>query len=100
MMPMPEISTEDGFRRRVSYLRVSLTDRCNLRCRYCMPTQGPVFIPKESLLTNEEINRILKVFVGLGVRKIRLTGGEPLLHPGVEDILAEAVALGIEDVAL
>jgi cyclic pyranopterin phosphate synthase len=63
----------DGFGRTVTYLRVSVTDRCDLRCVYCMP-QRMVFLPKAEVLTLEELDRIASVFVRLGVRKIRLTG--------------------------
>ena len=67
----------DGFGRKISYLRLSLTDRCDLRCLYCM-SERQTFMPKEDLLTLDEIDTLLKVFVARGVRKIRLTGGEPL----------------------
>ncbi len=96
----PSVTTEDGFRRRVSYLRISLTDRCNLRCRYCMPKNGMVFSPAEALLSAPEIKRLVGIFRSLGVVKIRLTGGEPLLRPDLEDILAHAKSLGVGDVSL
>lgn len=100
-LPQPPIPvTQDGFRRRVSYLRVSLTDRCNLRCRYCMPGGGIRFFPRDTLLGLGELKRLLKVFRDLGVIKIRLTGGEPLLRPELEEILSEIIHLGIEDVSL
>jgi cyclic pyranopterin phosphate synthase len=72
----------DGFGRAVSYLRVSVTDRCDLRCVYCM-SEHMTFLPKAQVLTLDEINRIASVFVTLGVRKLRLTGGEPLVRKGV-----------------
>ncbi|MGH6958210.1 MAG: GTP 3',8-cyclase MoaA [Caulobacteraceae bacterium] len=71
----------DGFGRTVSYLRVSITDRCDLRCVYCM-TERMVFLPKAEVLTLEEIDRIASAFVALGTRKLRLTGGEPLVRKG------------------
>jgi cyclic pyranopterin phosphate synthase len=71
----------DGFGRAVSYLRVSVTDRCDLRCVYCM-AEHMTFLPKAEVLTLEEIDRIASAFVGLGTRKIRLTGGEPLVRKG------------------
>ena len=72
----------DGFGRAVSYLRVSVTDRCDLRCVYCM-SEHMSFLPKAQVLTLDEIDRIASAFVGLGTRKLRLTGGEPLVRKGV-----------------
>ena len=71
----------DGFGRAVTYLRVSVTDRCDLRCVYCM-SEHMTFLPKAQVLTLEELDRIASAFVGLGVRKLRLTGGEPLVRKG------------------
>jgi cyclic pyranopterin phosphate synthase len=71
----------DGFGRAVTYLRVSVTDRCDLRCVYCM-SERMVFLPKAEVLTLEELDRLASTFVGLGVRKLRLTGGEPLVRKG------------------
>ena len=96
--PLP--TTEDAFRRRVSYLRISLTDRCNLKCRYCMPQGGMIFFPSENLLSTEELRRLMAIFVSLGVTKVRLTGGEPLLRADLEELLQEAAALGIPDVSV
>ena len=86
-------------------LRVSVTDRCNLRCRYCMPREvfgGDFpFLERDELLTFEEITRLVTVFVGLGVRKVRLTGGEPLLRRDLPDLVRRLVAIeGLEDLAL
>jgi cyclic pyranopterin phosphate synthase len=75
-------SLVDGFGRAVSYLRVSVTDRCDLRCVYCM-SEHMTFLPKAEVLTLEEIDRIATAFVGLGTRKLRLTGGEPLVRKGL-----------------
>ena len=69
----------DGFGRRVSYLRVSVTDRCDLRCVYGM-AEHMVFLPKAELLTLEELDRVASTFVDLGTRKLRITGGEPLVR--------------------
>lgn len=80
----------DPFGRTVSYLRVSLTDRCDLRCAYCMP-ERMTFLPRKDLLTIEELTRLIRAFVRLGVRKVRLTGGEPLMRKGV-DLLLEALS--------
>jgi cyclic pyranopterin phosphate synthase len=76
----------DGLGRSVHYLRVSVTDRCDLRCVYCM-AEHMTFLPKAEVLTLEELDRIASVFVGLGVRKIRLTGGEPLVRKGVMTLI-------------
>ena len=81
--PAPKLAgLVDGFRRRVTYLRLSVTDRCDLRCVYCM-AEHMRFLPKAEVLTLEELERIASVFVGLGVRKLRLTGGEPLVRKGL-----------------
>jgi molybdenum cofactor biosynthesis protein A, bacterial len=70
----------DTFGRPLRSLRISVTDRCNMRCQYCMPEAEYVWLPRESILTFEEIDRLAGIFAGLGVRKLRLTGGEPLLR--------------------
>jgi cyclic pyranopterin phosphate synthase len=77
----------DGFGRAVTYLRVSVTDRCDLRCVYCM-AEHMTFLPKAEVLTLEELDRLASTFVGLGVRKLRLTGGEPLVRKGFMDLVA------------
>ena len=76
----------DGFGRTVTYLRVSVTDRCDLRCVYCM-SEHMVFLPKAEVLTLEELDRIATAFVGLGTRKLRITGGEPLVRKGVMGLI-------------
>lgn len=78
----------DQFGRTVRKLRVSLTDRCNFRCLYCMPEGDIPWIPGDEVLTSDEIERVVRICAGMGVDKIRLTGGEPLLRPGVEEIVA------------
>ncbi|KAJ7070783.1 molybdenum cofactor biosynthesis prote [Mycena amicta] len=78
----------DAFRRRHDYLRISLTERCNLRCFYCMPSEGVELSPSENILSNEEILRLARLFVKNGVTKIRLTGGEPTVRKGLSDIIA------------
>ena len=83
----------DGFARRISYLRVSLTDRCNYRCTYCMPGEGMVFRPRQELLTFEEIERLVRIFAGLGVRRVRLTGGEPTVRTDVVELVARIAAI-------
>lgn len=76
----------DAFARVVRYLRVSVTDRCDLRCVYCM-AERMVFLPKAEVLTLEELDRVASAFIGLGVRKLRLTGGEPLVRKGIMDLI-------------
>jgi len=79
----------DSFGRILDYLRVSITDRCNLRCVYCMPPEGVEWKAHENILSFEEIFRIVKIMAGLGVRKVRVTGGEPLLRRGTPSFLKE-----------
>ncbi|XP_008836140.1 molybdenum cofactor biosynthesis protein 1 isoform X2 [Nannospalax galili] len=79
----------DSFGRQHSYLRISLTEKCNLRCQYCMPEEGVPLTPKADLLTTEEILTLARLFVKEGVDKIRLTGGEPLIRPDVVDIVGQ-----------
>jgi GTP 3',8-cyclase len=84
----------DRFGRVATDLRVSLTDKCNLRCTYCMPAEGLAWLPHESLLTDAEISRLIAIAVeSLGVNEIRFTGGEPLLRPGLVDIVVAAASL-------
>jgi GTP 3',8-cyclase len=84
----------DAYGRVATDLRVSLTDRCNLRCAYCMPAEGLDWLPKPELLTDDEVVRLVRVAVQrLGVREVRFTGGEPLLRRGLTQIVARAAAL-------
>ncbi|MCB9365476.1 MAG: GTP 3',8-cyclase MoaA [Flavobacteriales bacterium] len=85
----------DQFGRIHNYLRISLTERCNLRCTYCMPAEGIELSDKESLMSHEEVIAIAKTFVDLGVKKVRLTGGEPLIKKNIEKIVRELAALSI-----
>src|SRR5512136_2206976 len=78
----------DPFRRKINYLRISITDRCNIRCRYCMPEEGISIIPHEEILTYEEILRVVRVFGTEGISKVRLTGGEPLVRKGVVNFVS------------
>ncbi|HET7302968.1 MAG TPA: GTP 3',8-cyclase MoaA [Segeticoccus sp.] len=94
-LPSPEVRPPHGaselvdtFGRVARDLRVSVTDRCNLRCTYCMPAEGLPWLPKPEMLTDEELVRLVRVFVGLGVRQVRLTGGEPLLRRSLADVVA------------
>src|SRR5881409_3258082 len=91
----------DTLARPLASLRISVTDRCNLRCRYCMPEDDYVWLPRTSILTFEEITRLVSVFAGQGVRKVRITGGEPLLRHDLAK-LVEMIARdpSIEDLAM
>ncbi len=82
----------DAFERPLANLRLSVTDRCNLRCQYCMPEQDYVWLPREDILQFEEIDRLVDVFLDLGVRKVRLTGGEPLLRKDVAALVERLAA--------
>ncbi|MFK5922355.1 MAG: GTP 3',8-cyclase MoaA [Verrucomicrobiota bacterium] len=99
------MAVSDQFQRPLRDLRISVTDRCNFRCRYCMPAEvfGPdyQYLPREDILDYEEITRLAKVFLSLGVRKLRLTGGEPLLRRDLTALIGQLAALdGLEDLAL
>jgi len=83
----------DPFGRSIQYLRLSITDRCNLRCRYCMPEEGVPSLAHGDILSYEELMRIARVAVALGIRKIRVTGGEPLIRRGVVDFIAQLATL-------
>ncbi len=101
----PQYATDtpalDQYGRRIDYLRVSLTDRCNMRCVYCMPAVGMQFAPRPELLTNDELLLALHAAAGAGFRKLRLTGGEPLLRHGIVDLIREMKAIpGIEHIAM
>jgi cyclic pyranopterin phosphate synthase len=91
----------DRFARRIEYLRISLTDRCNYRCTYCMPEQGVELQPRANVLSFEELERLVRVFAGLGVRRIRLTGGEPTVRKGVVELVGRLAAVpGIDEIAM
>ena len=91
----------DAFRRPITYLRVSVTDRCNLRCVYCMPEAGLPWIAKPDILSYEEIASIVRAAASIGVRSIRLTGGEPLIRRDLARLVAMIAAVpGIDDIAL
>jgi GTP 3',8-cyclase len=99
-MGAPVVST-DRFERPLRSLRLSVTDRCNLRCTYCMPEPDYVWLPRESILTFEEIERIVDAFTHAGVDRVRITGGEPLLRRDLPDLIARLAAQpAIEDLAL
>lgn len=106
--PLPVDPLVDGFARRIRYLRISVTDRCNYRCTYCMPetlakdpAAGVQFQPKSALLSFEELEQIATVFARLGVRKLRLTGGEPTVRHGIVDLVRRLARIpGIEQVVM
>jgi len=92
---------KDSFGRHIVNLRISVTDRCNLRCSYCIPHESIVWLPREGILSFEEIERFVRVVAPLGIRKLRVTGGEPLLRKDLPDLVARLVAVpGIEDVGM
>jgi cyclic pyranopterin phosphate synthase len=98
---MTNESLIDTFGRLHDNLRISVTDRCNIRCFYCMPEDDPAYVPRGEILSYEEIVRFVTVAASLGVRKIRLTGGEPLVRKDLDRLVRQIVAVpGIEDVAL
>jgi len=91
----------DRFDRRINYLRISLTDRCNLRCIYCMPPEGERKLRHRDILRYEELLRIARIAIKLGINKIRLTGGEPLVRKGIQEFIPMLTALnGLDDVSL
>ncbi len=95
------VTSTDRLGRRMGSLRLSVTDRCNMRCRYCMPEEEYRWLPRTSILTFEELARLTAVFAGLGAGKVRLTGGEPLLRHDLPDLVAKlAQVQGVRDLAL
>jgi cyclic pyranopterin phosphate synthase len=90
----------DKFKREINYLRVSITDRCNLRCVYCMPKEGVSLIGHEDILSYEEMLRIIRIASKLGIVKVRVTGGEPLVRRGLVGFLTSLGEFGLEDISL
>jgi len=91
----------DNHGRPINYLRLAVTDRCNLRCFYCMPEEGIHYLPKKELLTFEEIERLVKLLASMGISKVRLTGGEPFLRTDLMKLIERIVAIdGIQDLHL
>jgi GTP 3',8-cyclase len=91
----------DRFNRNIDYLRISVTDRCNLRCRYCMPEEGIKLLSHEDILTFDEITDFTKVAVGAGIKKVRITGGEPLVRKGIVSLVSMLASIkGIEDLSM
>ncbi len=79
----------DRHNRLIDYIRISITDRCNLRCIYCMPPEGINWIPHRSILSYEELLRLCRIFAQLGMKKVKVTGGEPLVRPGLSHFISE-----------
>jgi len=91
----------DRFHRDINYLRISVTDRCNLRCRYCMPKEGVSLTGHEDILTYEEILRVVRLAVSMGIAKVRVTGGEPLVRLGIVDFIKELKRIdGLQDISI
>jgi len=91
----------DRFDRHIDYLRISVTDRCNLRCVYCMPAEGIQLLRHEDILSFDEIKEVVRIAVEMGVRKIRITGGEPLVRRGITDLVKMIASIpGIEDLSM
>lgn len=92
---------QDAYNRKIDYLRISVTDRCNLRCVYCMPAEGIAHKPHSDILSFEDIYRIVKVAAGLGIRKIRITGGEPLVRKEIASLISKLRSInGVDEIAL
>ena len=91
----------DEFNRDIEYIRISVTDRCNLRCVYCMPEDGIDLMPMGDLLSYEQILRLCSIFTSVGISKIKLTGGEPLVRKGLDHLIKEMKGIpGIKDVTM
>jgi cyclic pyranopterin phosphate synthase len=98
---MSAVTLKDQFGRSIEYLRISITDRCNFRCVYCMPLEGLEWMPKAEILTYEEITDVVRQLAPLGLRRLRLTGGEPTIRPDLATLIRMLKAIpGIEDIAL
>ncbi|MBD8682676.1 GTP 3',8-cyclase MoaA [Pseudomonas sp. CFBP 13719] len=99
-MHTPERTLHDGYARKVDYLRLSVTDRCDFRCVYCM-AEDMTFLPRQQILSLEELEQVAASFVALGTRKIRLTGGEPLVRSGIVDLCRRIAALpGLQELCM
>ena len=89
----------DNYGRKINYLRLAVTDRCNLRCFYCMPEEGIDYLPRQELLSYEEMERVLTILVGMGISKLRITGGEPFLRKGMMEFLEKISQLhGLQEI--
>jgi GTP 3',8-cyclase len=97
---MKRMPLTDKFGRQITDLRVSVTDRCNFRCVYCRSADPENHMASHELLEWEEFERLVRILVGLGIRKVRVTGGEPLVRPGVDDFIARLKAIGVRDLSM
>ena len=79
----------DGHGRNIEYIRISVTDRCNLRCTYCMPEEGIPVVDHQEILSYDEIAKLVEIFADIGIRKIKLTGGEPLVRKGIPNLVKQ-----------
>ena len=96
-----EVTSIDQFGRTIEYLRISVTDRCNFRCVYCMPEEGLQWLPKADILSYEEIADVVSQLAPLGLRRLRITGGEPTIRPNLDELIRMLRAVpGVEDIAL
>src|SRR5215469_14055528 len=101
LLDLTRAPLQDGFNRPITYLRVSVTDKCNLRCVYCMPETGLPWLQRSEILTYEEIVAIVRAAAGVGVRSVRLSGGEPLVRRDLHRLVAAIAAIdGVDDIAL
>jgi cyclic pyranopterin phosphate synthase len=91
---------KDSFNRQIDYLRISVTDRCNLKCIYCIPEKGLKYFAQEDILTSDEIIMIVRIACKYGVRKVRLTGGEPLLRNDIVQLISGIKGAGIKDLSI
>lgn len=94
------MSLTDKFGRQITDLRVSVTDRCNFRCVYCRSANHETHMPSAGLLEWGEYERLVRILVGMGIHKVRVTGGEPLVRPGIEDFIGRLKALGVQDLSM
>ena len=100
-MSTPREPLRDQFGRSIQYLRISVTDRCNFRCVYCMPAEGLAWLPKQEILSYEEITEVVHQLAPLGLRRLRITGGEPTIRPDLVRLIGMLKGVeGIEDIAL
>ncbi len=98
---MSDVVLRDQFGRGIEYLRISVTDRCNFRCLYCMPLEGLEWLPKRDILSYEEITEVVRQLAPLGLRRLRITGGEPTIRPELPALVRQLRAVdGIQDIAL